>query len=278
VTVIEPKRPLGHDDEDAAGLVIAQLQSEGVTFELGRKATNVLVDRKSIVVKLDDGRNVSGSHLLVATGRRANVDDLDLAAAGVKAGKDGIDVDARRRTANRRIYAIGDCRAGPRFTHVAGYEGALVGLDIALGWPGKVDWSALPHVTYSDPELAQIGLTEAEARKRYGKIDVTRQLFSDNDRAVTEGDTRGFLKLVRHRSKVVGVTIVGAYAGELLEPWAQIITGKASAFALGSAIVAYPTRSEIAKAAAFAAYSPAVFGTWPRRWAAMVAGTRQWRA
>jgi pyruvate/2-oxoglutarate dehydrogenase complex dihydrolipoamide dehydrogenase (E3) component len=155
------------------------------------------------VVKLDDGRNVSGSHLLVATGRRANVDDLDLAAAGVKAGKDGIDVDARRRTANRRIYAIGDCRAGPRFTHAAGYEGALVGLDIALGWPGKVDWSALPHVTYSDPELAQIGLTEAEARKRYGKIDVTRQEFSDNDRAVTEGDTRGFLKLVRHRGKVV---------------------------------------------------------------------------
>ena len=278
VTVIEHGKPLGRDDVDAANLVIAQLRSEGVAFELGRKATNVMVDGKLIVVKLDDDRTVTGSHLLVATGRRANVDDLDLAVAGVKASKDGIEVDAHRRTANCRIYAIGDCRAGPRFTHVAGYEGALIGLDIALGWPGKVDWSALPHVTYCDPELAQIGLTEAEARKCYGKIDVTRQEFSDNDRAVTEGDTRGFLKLVRHRGKVVGVTIVGAHAGELLEPWAQVILGKASAFALGSAIVAYPTRSEIAKAAAFAAYAPAVFGKWPRRWAALVARTRQWRA
>ncbi|MCA1654152.1 MAG: FAD-dependent oxidoreductase [Sphingomonadales bacterium] len=278
VTVIEPKRPLGRDDEDAAGLVITQLRSEGVAFELGRKATNVSVGGKAIIVKLDNGRSVKGSHLLVATGRHANIDDLDLAAAGVKAGKEGIEVDARRRTANSRIYAIGDCRAGPRFTHVASYEGALVGLDIALGWPGKVDWRALPHVTYSDPELAQIGLTEAEARKRHGKIDVTRQDFSDNDRAVTEGDTRGFLKLIRYRGKVVGVTIVGAHAGELLAPWAQIISGKASTFALGSAIVAYPTRSEIAKAAAFAAYAPVVFGAWPKRWAATVARTRQWLA
>ena len=187
-------------------------------------------------------------------------------------------MDARRHTSNRRIYAIGDCRAGPRFTHVAGYEGALVGLDIAVGWPGKVDWRALPHVTYCDPELAQIGLTEAEVRERHGKAEVTREDFSNNDRAVTEGDTRGFLKLVRHNGKLLGVTIVGAQAGDLLLPWAQIIAGKASAFALGSAIVAYPTRSEISKAGAFAAYSPLVFGKWPRRWAAMVAKWRRWRA
>lgn len=278
VTVIEHDTPLARDDVDAADLVIAQLRSEGVVFELPRKATSVAVDGKSVVVKLDDDRTVAGSHLLVATGRRANIDDLNLAAAGVEAGKDGIAVDSRRRTANRRIYAIGDCRAGPRFTHVAGYEGALVGLDIALGWPGRVDWRALPHVTYSDPELAQVGLTEAEARDRYGKVEVTKQEFSDNDRAVAEGDTRGFLKLIRHRGKVVGVTIVSAHAAELLLPWAQIISGKASAFALGSAIVAYPTRSEMAKAAAFAAYAPAVFGAWPRRWAATVARTRRWFA
>ena len=123
---------------------------------------------------------------------RANVAELELEAAGVEAGEDGIAVDARRRTTNRRIYAIGDCRAGPRFTHVAGYEGSLVALDIALGWPGKVDWRALPRVTYTDPELAQIGLTEAEARERYGSVEVTRQDFAHNDRAVTEGDTRGF--------------------------------------------------------------------------------------
>jgi pyruvate/2-oxoglutarate dehydrogenase complex dihydrolipoamide dehydrogenase (E3) component len=227
---------------------------------------------------LDDGCVIEGSHLLVATGRVANVAGLGLAAAGVNTGEDGIIVDARRRTSNRRVYAIGDCRAGPRFTHVAGYEGALVAVEIALGVPGKVDWRALPHVTYTDPELAQIGLTEAEARATLGEVETVRQGFGDNDRAVTEGDTRGFLKLVRHRGKVVGVTIVGAHAGDLLQPWAQVITGKASTFALGSAMIAYPTRSEIAKAAAFALHEPRVFGHWPKRWALTLAAGRRWRA
>ena len=191
---------------------------------------------------------------------------------------DGIAVDPRRRTSQPHIFAIGDCRAGPRLTHVAGYEGSLAVLQIALGLPGKVDWRALPRAVYTDPELAQIGLTEAEARRQFADVEVTREHFADNDRAVTEGDTRGFLKLVRHNGKLLGVTIVGAQAGDLLLPWAQIIAGKASAFALGSAIVAYPTRSEISKAGAFAAYSPLVFGTWPRRWAATVAKWRRRRA
>ena len=278
VTLIARDRVLPRDDFDAAELVAAQLRDEGVAIECGRQVARIAMQGAAFSLSLDDGRPIVGSHLLIAAGRRANVAALDLDAAGVKRCKDGIEVDARRCTSNRRIYAIGDCRAGPRFTHVAGYEGALVGLAIALGWPGKVDWRALPHVTYCDPELAQIGLTEAEVRERHGKVEVTREDFSDNDRAVTEGDTRGFLKLVRHRGKLLGVTIVGAHAGDLLLPWAQIIAGKASAFALGSAIVAYPTRSEISKAGAFAAYSPLVFGKWPRHWAATVAKWRRWRA
>ena len=277
VTVIVRGDALARDDREAAALVVARLTEEGVAFDMGREAKHVAAVGKRVSVTLDDGRTIAASHLLVATGRRANVDALDLAAAGVAVGDDGITVDARRRTSNKRIYAIGDCRAGPRFTHAAGYEGSLVGLDVALGWPSKVDWRALPHVTYTDPELAQIGLTEAEARERHGKIMVTKQDFAHDDRAVTEGDTRGFLKLIRHRGKVIGVTIVGAHAGDLLLPWTQIITGKASTFALGSAVVAYPTRSEIAKAAAFAAHAPAVFGAWPKRWAAMVGKARQWR-
>ena len=141
----------------------------------------------------------------------------------------------------------------------------------------KVDWRALPHVTFTHPELAQIGLTEDEARKQHPTIDVTRQDFFENDRAATESDPRGFIKLIRRRGKVVGVTIVGAHAGDLLLPWAQIITGKASTFALGAAMIAYPTRSEISKAVAFAAYSPTVFGDLPKRWAATVARIRRWR-
>lgn len=277
VTVVAPHPPLGRDDAKAAALVVDALRAEGVTFEIGREAVRAARACDEVELTLDDGRTLSGSHLLVAAGRVANVADLDIGAAGIEVGDDGIVVDARRRTTNKRVYAIGDCRAGPRFTHVSGYEGALVAVDVALGVPGKVDWRALPRVTYTDPELAQIGLTEAEARQRFGEIEVVRQGFDHNDRAVAEGDTRGFLKLVRRRGRVLGVTIVGAHAGELLTPWSQVITGKASSFALGSAIVAYPTRSEIAKAAAFAAHERLVFGPWPKRWARLVAGARSWR-
>ena len=275
VTVIEPHRPLSREDPQAANVVIDQLSAEGVTFQTDGAVTQARRARGMIELTLADGRRVTGSHLLVATGREANIASLDLDAAGVRHAKDGIEVDRRRRTSNRRVFAIGDCRTGPRFTHVAGYEGSLVALQLATGWPSTVDWRALPRVTYTDPELAQIGLTEAEARERHGTVDVTCVPFADNDRAVTEGDTTGFLKLIRHRGKVVGVTIVGARAGDLLLPWAQIMTGKASTFALGSAIVAYPTRSEIAKAAAFAAWQPTVFGKAPRAFARMLARLRR---
>ena len=275
VTMVVRGRILARDDADAAALVEYRLTREGVTILSDRAATHVAHDGDAIRLTLDDGSSITGSHLLIATGRRADVDALDLPAAGIEHGEHGIAVDAKRRTSNRRVYAIGDCRDGPRFTHVAGYEGSLVAVAVALGWSGKIDWRALPHVTYCDPQLAQIGLTEAAARERHGTIEVTRENFADNDRAVTAGDTTGFLKLVRHRGKVVGVTIVGAQAGDLLLPWAQIITGKASLFALGSAIVAYPTRSEIAKAAAFAALEPRIFGRWPRRWARLLAKVRR---
>ena len=277
VTVIAPDSTLARDDREAADLVMARLREEGVVFETGREAARIAGQDGPIAVTLADGQAIGGSHLLVATGRRANIGDLDCRAAGVETGEDGIVVDARRRTSNPRIYAIGDCRAGPRLTHVASHEGSLVALDIAFGMPGKVDWRALPHVIYTDPQLAQIGLTEDEARENYGDIDVTREDFEDNDRAVTEGSTSGFLKLVRHRRRVVGVTIVGAHAGDQLLPWTQIIAGKATLFALGSAIVAYPTRSEIAKAAAFQIYAPWIFAKWPKRWAGLVSRIRRWR-
>lgn len=275
VTVIDPDGALAKEDPDAATLVLDRLREEGVVLQLGAAATAVEQSGDSVRVMLADGDVVVGSHLLVATGRTANVDLLDLDAVGVRHGPEGIAVDARRRTSQRHIFAIGDCRAGPRFTHVAGYEGSLVALQLATGWPVKVDWSALPRVTYTGPELAQVGLTEAEARERFDGVAVTREGFADNDRAVTEGDATGFLKLVHRGGKVLGVTIVGSRAGELLLPWAQVITGKASSFALGSTIVAYPTRSEIAKAAAFAAWQPTVFGAWPKRWAKLLAKLRR---
>ena len=121
-----------------------------------------------------------------------------------------------------------------------------------------------------------MGLTEAEARAAHGdKVHVVRQDFSDNDRAVCEGASRGFIKLVMKGRKVLGATAVGEHAGELLLPWSQVISGKASTFAMGSAIVAYPMRSDISKQAAFAAWEPTVFGKWPKRLARMVAKSRR---
>ena len=114
------------------------------------------------------------------------------------------------------------------------------------------------------------------SRKQFGdRVSTTRENFSHNDRAIAEGETEGFLKIVRVGNKVVGATIVGRHAGDLLLPWAQVITGKASTFALSGAIVAYPNRSDISKAVAFAAYEPAIFGPWPKRWARFLASLRR---
>lgn len=274
-TVVEPDRPMGRDDPDSVAVLVEQVRGEGVRFVEG-KAARASADEGGVRLELESGELVEGTHLLIATGRKANVDKLGLEAAGVKVGKNGIAVDARRRTSVKSIYAIGDCREGPRLTHVSGYEGSNVALEIALGIPTKVNWAALPWCTYTDPEVAQVGLTEEQARDKFGdRVTVVRQEFGENERACAEGQTAGHLKLVLKGKKVLGVSIVGKDAGELLLPWSQAITGKASTFAMGSAVIAYPTRSEISKAAAFAAWEPTVFGPFPRKWAQFLARLRR---
>jgi pyruvate/2-oxoglutarate dehydrogenase complex dihydrolipoamide dehydrogenase (E3) component len=276
VTVIERKRPFPRDDADAAMLVMAALEHEGVVIKQNTEVTAIAREGDDIVLSLGDGEKVAASHLLVSVGRVPNTEGIGLEAAGVKVGRDGIIVDARRRTTNKRIYAIGDCREGPRFTHSSGYDGSIVVANIALGLPSKADFKALPWVTYSDPELAHVGLTEVEARKQFGdKVTTTRENFSHNDRAIAEGETEGFLKIVRIGSKVVGATAVGRHSGDLLLPWAQMIVGKATLFSLSGMIVAYPNRSDISKAVAFKAYEPRIFGEWPKRWAQFLAGMRR---
>jgi len=275
VTVIARGAYLSRDDPRAGRIVTDALAAEGVNFLAGTGVERVARDGDDIRLTLDGGAGIVASHLLLATGRVANVSGFGLDQAGVACGDDGIIVDSRRRTSNRRVYAVGDCRAGPRFTHMAGHDGSVAAVNIALGWPARAEAAAIPHTMFTDPELAQIGMTEGAARARFGRIDVVTQDFAHNDRAIAEGDTRGFIKLVRHRRRLVGVTIVGRHAGELLLPWTQIIAGKAGIFALASAIVAYPTRSEISKAAAFAAHEADIFGPWPRRWARLIARLRR---
>ncbi len=275
VTVIEAGRLLARDDPEAAAVVLEQLAAEGVAIRPDTRPIRVSAVVEGVRVEVEPGEVIIGSHLLVAVGRTAALDGLGLDAAGVHATAGGIRVDGRRRTSNPRIYAIGDCREGPRLTHAAGYEGALVIREIALGLPAAANYRALPWVIYTDPELAQVGLTEAAARERHGRVEIHRRPFSDNDRAVTDGATIGFAKVVTARGKVVGATLVGAGAGELVLPWSLAIAGKASLRAISGAIVPYPTRSETSKAVAFAGYEALVFGRQARLWARSLARLRR---
>jgi len=273
VTVIEPGAPMGRDDPESVAVVVETMEAEGVMFVKGKAARVTPGALGSFTVALEDGEEVAGTHLLIATGRKARVAGYGLEDIGIELGRNGIAVDERRRTSLKHIYAIGDCREGPRLTHVSGYEGSNAALEITLGLPTKVDWSALPWCTYTSPEVAQIGLTEAQAREEHGDaITVLREGFDHNERAIAEGDAKGHLKVVMKGRQVLGASIVGKNAGELLLPFTQLITGKASTFALGSAIVAYPTRSEITKAAAFSAWEGTVFGSVPKGYAK----TRAW--
>ncbi|MGB7408373.1 MAG: FAD-dependent oxidoreductase [Pontixanthobacter sp.] len=275
VTVIEPSEPMGRDDRDSVNVVMEVMREEGVRF-VKAKAERVEGGADGVTVHTDSAEKITGSHLLVAVGRKARMTGFGLEELGVAFAKNGIAVDARRRTSVKGIYAIGDCRDGPRLTHVSGYEGSNVALEIVTGLPTKVDWKALPWCTYTQPEVAQIGMTVDDAREKHGEaITVVTKPFDDNERAITEGQTKGHLKVVMKGKKVLGASICGKNAGELLLPFTQMISGKSSSFALGSAIIAYPTRSEISKAAAFAAWEPTVFGSLPKKYAAMVAKLRR---
>ncbi|MGI4795905.1 MAG: hypothetical protein ACRYG8_17930, partial [Janthinobacterium lividum] len=172
-------------------------------------------------------------------------------------------------------YAIGDCRAGLRLTHVAGHEGTVVVQNIALGLPARAERRRVPQAIYTDPELAQLGPTEAEARAAGGRVEVDVAPFADDDRSVAEDTPAGFVKLVRVDGRTAGVTIVGVGAGELLLPWAQILAGRSSRLSFASTIVAYPTRSERSKEAAFASLRPKLFSPVLKRWARLLARTRR---
>ncbi|MGP1281618.1 MAG: dihydrolipoyl dehydrogenase family protein [Parasphingopyxis sp.] len=268
VTVIQRGRVMDKDDPEAAAIVVERFRAEGVAIREHTNAVKVGAAGGGIRIETDTGDPVEASHLLVATGRTCDFTGFGLENAGIEWSPRGIAVDDRRRTSNRKVYAIGDCRVGPRFTHASGYEGSLVVLQVALGLPSKADYKALPWVTYSDPELGHVGMTEEQARAKYGdKVAITRQGFDDNDRARAENDAHGFLKIIRKGKKILGATVVGPHAGELLLPWSLAIGGKANAFAIGGAIVPYPTRSDISKQAGFAVWEPTIFGKTAKHWA-----------
>jgi pyruvate/2-oxoglutarate dehydrogenase complex dihydrolipoamide dehydrogenase (E3) component len=263
VTVLDVGPVLPRDDPELVTRLAGHLANEGIVLRPGVEIAGIEGDGGAIVARLGDGERIAGSHLLVAAGRRPSIEALDLPVAGIEATAKGITVDARLRTTNRRAFAIGDVAGGPQFTHIALYHAGIVIRNALFRLPAKADYRALPWVTYTDPELAQVGLTQADAGE---DARVLRWPFSENDRAQTERDTEGLVKIVLGRNgRILGASILGAGAGDLILPWALAIAQKLKIGALANLIVPYPTRGEASKRAAGCYYTPTLFSPRTRR-------------
>ncbi len=267
VTVIEAATALNREDPEAAALVLAALRGEGIEIIEGTTVERVRGRAGAIEVEVRGGTVFPGTDLLLAVGRVPNLDRLDLDAAGIRHTRAGITVDARLRTSNRRVHAIGDVAGQGQFTHLAGYHAGVVIRSILFGLPAKARHDHIPRVTYTEPELAQIGLTEAEARKAHGAaLQLIRLGFDANDRALAELRTDGLIKLMVHRGRPVGVTIAGSGAGEMIAPWALMLANRMKLGTLAGTVLPYPTMSELSKRAAGAYFSPKLFDNpWVKR-------------
>jgi pyruvate/2-oxoglutarate dehydrogenase complex dihydrolipoamide dehydrogenase (E3) component len=250
VTVVDIGPLLPNDDPDAVDVVRRQLLADGVVLREGTAIAAAARVAGALELTLGDDTRLKASHILVATGRVARTTGFGLDVAGVAVTKAGITVDRHLRTSNKRIYAIGDCRAGPRLTHAADQDARTVIQNALFPFRKATDYSALPAAVFTDPELAQVGLTEAKARASNLKTEVYRHDFDHNDRSVTESDMRGFVKIMAVGNKVTGVTIVGAHAGELLALASFAVSGKLSLSDLANQTFAYPTLSEALRFAA----------------------------
>ena len=219
-------------------------------------------NRIAVVIAAGDGAEsvVEASHLLVAAGRRPNVEGLNLEAAGIEAGPKGVTTDASLKTTNRKVWAVGDVAGRWQFTHIAGYHASVVIRQALFRMPAKVDDRAVPWATYTDPELAQVGLTAAGAEAAGLKVKALTFPFEENDRARAERETEGFVKvLVDGKGRVHGATIVGARAGELVQLWGLVIQERIGIGKVAQMIAPYPTLSEADKRAAGAYYTPKLF-------------------
>tara|TARA_R110002020_G_scaffold993_6_gene4944 strand:- start:14346 stop:15776 length:1431 start_codon:yes stop_codon:yes gene_type:complete len=270
VTVVEGARALGKDDPELAAIVLENIRAEGITLLEGCKVTSVEKRGKTGVRVHYEGKtgagHVDGSDLLVAVGRLANVEGLGLDEAGVAHDRRGIKVGANLRSSNSRVYAIGDVAGGLQFTHVAGYHAGLVVQQILFRLPAKENRDIIPWATYTDPELAHVGLTEEEAAKRHGgRISILRWPYAENDRAQTERKTTGLIKMVVDRkARILGVSIAGAGAGEMINMWALAVANSMTLKDVRGYVPPYPTMAEIGKRAAISYYSPLTRKPWVR--------------
>ncbi len=260
VSVLDAGRALAKDDPELTALVVARLTAEGVDIREQVKILNVAHADGRFAVALDGGGTLEGSHLLVAAGRVPNIEGLDLDRAGIAFSPKGVTVDARLRTTNKKVFAIGDAAGGLQFTHVAGYHAGIVIRNALFKVPAKADHTNIPWATYTDPELAHVGLTEAQAKAAGSWARTLHWELKENDRAQAERETEGRIKVaVDKKGGILGVSIVGPHAGDLIHPWVLARAKKLKIGDMQAPIVAYPTITEISKRAASSYYTQTLF-------------------
>jgi pyruvate/2-oxoglutarate dehydrogenase complex dihydrolipoamide dehydrogenase (E3) component len=262
VTVLDRAEPLAQYDPECAAVVLDALAREHVTIR-----SNVIIDavrqadvngQQQVQVEITtpgdsgpDKETIDGTHILVAAGRRANLAGLALEAARVRYGPRGVVVNRRLRARNRRVYAVGEAAGAPSYPQVAHHQAGLVVRNALFRTPLRPDRDAIPLVTYTDPELAQIGLMEDAARARHGAICVLRSSYGENDRAQANRATSGHIKIVTdRRGGIRGATIVGAQAAENIATFSLAINQQLNIEALAGLIVPYPSFAEVGKRAA----------------------------
>jgi pyruvate/2-oxoglutarate dehydrogenase complex dihydrolipoamide dehydrogenase (E3) component len=254
VTVLEAATPLAGDDPECVGIVLDALEREGVVIRSGVQIKRLrhALARVQAEIATDTGEEkIEGTHILVAAGHRPNIEELDLDAGGITYQPNGIVVDRRLRTSNARVYAVGEATGAPPFAHVAHHHAGLVVRNALFRTPVNADRYVVPLVTYTDPELAHVGLNEDEARAHSGIIRVLRSPYRANGRAQATGATNGHIKIVTdRRGSILGATIVGAAASENIVAWELAINQKLNIEALAGVIVPYPTYAEVGKHAA----------------------------
>ena len=264
VSVLEMFKIMPKDDPDLVDVVRQRLLGEGVELIEGAQIKRVEADGAGVAIILAEGEGESrlaGSDILVAAGRRPNVEGIGLDKAGVTYTPAGVQVDARLRTSNKKVFAIGDVAGGYQFTHVAGYHAGIVIRNALFRLPAKADMRCVPWVTYTDPELAQVGLTEQQAKESGQEYRVLKWGFDENDRAQAERETDGMIKaIVTPKGHILGCGIVGPRAGELIQTWVLAMSTKTKIGAVASMIAPYPTLGEVSKRAAGSFYTEKLFG------------------
>jgi pyruvate/2-oxoglutarate dehydrogenase complex dihydrolipoamide dehydrogenase (E3) component len=273
VTVLEEAKPLQGDDAECAALVLDALACEGVKLRAGVRILQVRQTPAGVSANLATGigegphqETIEGTHILVAVGRRPDLEGLALDTAGVRYSLDSIAVDRRLRSSNDRVYAIGEAAGAPPSPHIAEHQAGLVVRNALFRTPIDGDRSIVPLVTHTDPELARVGLTEDEARARAGAIRVLRWSYRDNDRAQADGATDGHIKIVTDRKgTILGATIVGAGAAENIALWLLAINQKLNIGAVAGVPAPYPTYAEVGKRAAMTYFSPGLTSPLVRR-------------